>query len=322
MLRFLLRPLTPKRRLILFIVSLHAIVLFVCGSLHYWNYAQAMSRPMLNYILVITAFVGLVGVGITLLIFGKYENSCGSCRELSATKAHLEDEVARRTESLTRHRDALVFGLAELAHSRDDDTGAHLVRIRRYVEILAERLGFSGEEAVRMGRQSSLHDIGKVGIPDSVLLKPGRLTDDEREIIQRHALIGGNCLLAVRERLGEADDFLEGACQIALAHHEWWNGAGYPHGLAGEAIPMIARIAAVADVYDALTSDRPYKKAFDHEKSRAIMLDSDGTQFDPVVVQAFLQCEERFQEIARNYGDAVSDDGCSALREMATAVIA
>ena len=305
MLKSLLRPLEPRRRLVLFVVALQAIV-SVCWAAHCQSYWQLAAAAIITLVL----FNGY-GVRLTL-----------ANRELSGANARLEDEVARRTESLTRHRDALVFGLAELAHSRDDDTGAHLVRIRRYVEILAERLGFSGEEAVRMGRQSSLHDIGKVGIPDSVLLKPGRLTDDEREIIQRHALIGGNCLLAVRERLGEADDFLEGACQIAISHHEWWDGTGYPHGLAGEEIPMIARIAAVADVYDALTSDRPYKKAFDHEKSRAIMLDSDGTQFDPVVVQAFLQCEERFQEIARNYGDAVSDDGCSALREMATAVIA
>lgn len=299
MFRFLTRPFEPKRRLILLVMSLQAVVIIVCGALNYQSYGHLAA-----------VFVGLVAVAVAIVLFNEYEG------RLTQANSSLEDMVAQRTESLIRHRDALIFGLAELAHSRDDDTGAHLTRIRQYVEILAKRLWFSEEEAVRMGLESSLHDIGKVGIPDCVLLKPGKLTDDERKIIQKHALIGGECLLAVRELLGETDDFLEGACEIALAHHEWWNGNGYPYGLVGEKIPMIARIVAVADVYDALTSDRPYKKAFSHEKSRAIILDSNGTQFDPEVVRAFLDCEEQFLRIAQSHGDAVSENGHSALRDM------
>lgn len=140
-------------------------------------------------------------------------------------------------------------------------------------------------------------DIGKVGIPDAILLKPGPLTPQERQIMQRHAQIGGDCLDAIAQRLGE-DDSLDMARTIAYAHHERWDGAGYPRGLREEAIPLSARLVALADVYDALTTERVYKKAMSHLEAKATIVAGSGSQFDPDVVAAFLAREAEFQQIA------------------------
>lgn len=232
----------------------------------------------------------------------------------------LERKVTNNERELVRTRNAVIFGLAKLAESRDNDTGEHLERIRQYVEILCSDLvhvldDIKPEMLHDISLASSLHDIGKVGIPDSILLKPGRLTPEEREVMQIHTLIGGECLDAIHARLGD-NTFMDIARQIAYYHHERWDGNGYPHGLAGDEIPLVARVVAVADVYDALTSKRPYKRAMDHLESKTIIVSGSGTQFDPEVVAAFLRHEDKFEEISRsqqNVSDEEATSKCARL---------
>ena len=207
-------------------------------------------------------------------------------------------------------RDLAIFALAKLAESRDPETGAHLERMRLYARILANRLAAMGKhreqvdlEFVRMIYLTSpLHDIGKVGIPDSVLLKPGRLDAEEFEIMKRHTLIGAETLDAALGHHPGAR-FLEMARDIALAHHERWDGGGYPRGLAGEDIPLCGRIVAVADVYDALTTKRKYKEAFPHELARSIIVEESGTHFDPDVIEAFTACEDEFNRVCDEFAE-------------------
>ena len=153
-----------------------------------------------------------------------------------------------------------------------------------------------------------LHDIGKVGIPDAVLRKPSALTDEERLTIEQHPLIGGDTLKEIKRRWGE-DPFLVTAGQVCFGHHERWDGTGYPAGLRGEAIPMAARIVALADVYDALTSERAYKDAVTHEKARQMITEASGTQFDPMVVQAFIEVEDKFSKIAQQFRVEADSEG-------------
>jgi len=213
---------------------------------------------------------------------------------------HVRLRVGERILAM-ESRDLIIFSLAKLAESRDTDTGTHLERMREYSRILADRLSrfeeyqdrIDGEFVQLVHMTSPLHDIGKVGIPDSVLLKPGRLTEEEFDIMKQHSAIGGETLDASVRAHPEAR-FLQMARDIAWAHHERYDGAGYPKGLSGEEIPLSARIVALADVYDALTTQRAYKDAFSHEKSREIILEGRGTHFDPAVVDAFLQGEDEF----------------------------
>ncbi|MEQ9453664.1 MAG: HD domain-containing phosphohydrolase [Phycisphaeraceae bacterium] len=228
-----------------------------------------------------------------------------------ALQRTLESQFNRRTRDLERGRDAVAFGLARLAESRDDQTGDHLERISLYTEALVRHLERTRtdlriDDVEMIIRTAPLHDIGKVGIPDAVLLKPGPLTDDEREIIQRHPYIGGDTLVEMKRRWGD-DDFLDTACEIIFGHHERWDGTGYPFGLKGQNIPLSARIVAVADVYDALTTARPYKSAMTHEKASAILREGSGSHFDPEVITAFEQIAEEFREIARKHQDPPSE---------------
>ena len=205
-------------------------------------------------------------------------------------------------------RDVALFALARLAESRDWETGAHLDRIRNYSRVLAQDLAEQpafrdqvNAEFVRLIYQTSvLHDIGKVGIPDSVLLKPGRLSDTEFQIMKRHTIIGARTLNDALRQHPRAK-FLRMARDIALTHHEHFDGTGYPGGRAGNAIPLCGRIVALADVYDALVTRRVYKEAFEHEVARAIIVDSSGTHFDPDIVQAFLRTEEQFVAIRQMF---------------------
>lgn len=224
----------------------------------------------------------------------------------------LEQQVTQRESELVKTQNAVIFGLAKLAESRDNDTGEHLERIRSYVTILANDLAAQTpnlDEAWvhNLGLASSLHDIGKVGIPDSILLKPGRLSREERDVMEIHTLIGGECLEAIQSRLGN-NVFMHTAKQVAYYHHERWDGAGYPHGLKEYEIPLVARIVAVADVYDALTSKRPYKQPMSHLESKSIILSGSGSQFDPEIVDAFLRHEEEFQAISRTQLKLSDDD--------------
>lgn len=216
-------------------------------------------------------------------------------RAQAFTESERRRLVAERKAALVSSRDTLIFGLAKLAESRDSETGQHLERIAAYSRLLAEQLRAShpdlDDQWIRdLQIASSLHDIGKVGIPDSVLLKQGKLTPEERTVIERHAAIGAEALDAILARQ-QGDALLVMARNIAAAHHERWDGGGYPARIAGEAIPLEARIVSVADVYDALTSKRVYKPAMPHDEAVRIIVAGRGTQFDPAIVDALLQCE-------------------------------
>jgi putative two-component system response regulator len=198
-------------------------------------------------------------------------------------------------------RDMAIFALAKLAESRDSETGHHLERVQSYSRVLAMQLARSPQlkgqidaEYIRLIYLTSpLHDIGKVGIPDGILLKPGKLTPVEFEIMKRHTILGAETLAAALKRFPEAR-FLQIARDIAATHHERWDGTGYPVGLSGQSIPLAGRIVALADVYDALTSKRAYKEAFAHATARSIIVAASGSHFDPAVVDAFVNVENQF----------------------------
>lgn len=208
-------------------------------------------------------------------------------------------------------RDLTLFALAKLAESRDPEMGDHLERVRRYAKVLGERLAalpkygtlIDSEYLRLLFLTSPLHDIGKVAIKDEVLLKPGKLTADEYELMKTHTLKGAYTLQTAIEQHPQAT-FLQMARDIALTHHERYDGTGYPAGLAGDEIPLCGRIVAVADVYDALTSRRIYKQAFDHDTARRMIVAEAGRQFDPDVVEAFLAREQDFVEIAECFSAA------------------
>lgn len=208
-------------------------------------------------------------------------------------------------------RMAIIVGLAKLAESRDDDTGKHLTRIRHYTTLIASAFSklfpndLSLEEVPIIGSTSVLHDIGKVGIPDSVLLNPNTLSDDQFAMMKRHATIGADILLALSEQLGR-DPWVDTAIQITLGHHERWDGSGYPFGLRGEGISLPARIVAVADVYDALTTKRVYKEAMTHIEAASIIKNESGFHFDPMVVEAFCSVIDEVEEIATRCCESIA----------------
>ena len=237
----------------------------------------------------------------------------GSNDEFGVMAKHtnlMVERIRRRTEEIKQTRDVTILTLASLAETRDNETGAHILRTQRYVKALAEHLrdhpdfsGFLNDETIDLLYKSApLHDIGKVGIPDAILLKPGKLTDDEFEIMKTHAEIGAEALKVAERELG-SNDFLRLGREISLTHHEKWDGSGYPSGLKGRDIPIPGRLMAVADVYDALISKRVYKPAFSHEESMKIILEGKGAHLDPDVVDALIACEEGFREIARTFND-------------------
>jgi len=205
-------------------------------------------------------------------------------------------------------KETVIFALAKLAESRDEDTGNHLERVRFYSKTLAETLAKSPDRPEELDSllieniflTSVLHDIGKVGIPDYILLQPGRLDDNAFSIMKTHAMIGFKTLTEALKKAPEAA-YLHVAALIARSHHEKYDGTGYPDGLKGDKIPLSARIFALADVYDALVSKRPYKEPFTHDRARNIIVDGKGTHFDPRVVEAFLVCETEFIEIHEAY---------------------
>jgi len=217
-----------------------------------------------------------------------------------------------RREERNEARDATILALAKLAEHRDPETGAHLERVQIYCRLLSEYLAQTPKYAETIDknfietivRSSPLHDIGKVGVPDHILLKTGKLTTEEFEIMKKHAVIGGDTISALIKE-GRNQSFLQMGRDIAYYHHEKYNGKGYPFGLEGENIPLPARIAAVADVYDALTTKRVYKKAFSHEKARTIIHEERGIHFDPDIVDAFNACEEEFKQLAAELADSV-----------------
>jgi putative two-component system response regulator len=209
-------------------------------------------------------------------------------RMMHDQKEVLEELVAARTEELRNTRLQVVQRLGMAAEYRDEETGSHILRMSHMSALLARAIGLSSNECELMLHASPMHDIGKIGIPDSILLKPGKFEPHEWEIMKTHAAIGGKLLA------GDDSDLMRMAREIALTHHEKWDGSGYPEGLSGEGIPMAGRIAALADVFDALTSKRPYKKAWKVEEATAFIEDNRGKHFDPMLVDAFL---DRLPEI-------------------------
>lgn len=242
-------------------------------------------------------------------------------RDASAEAQRLHERISALSDERRRTRDALLLGLAKLADTRDTDTGAHLTRIRRLTGILAGSLEerypeIAGDvDTAGLDFASVLHDLGKVGIPDSILRKPGPLNYAERQLMRTHTELGAEVLRAIQAEMQDVDPTVELAIEIAESHHEWWNGNGYPHGLAEDAIPLSARIVALADVYDALRSERTYKSARSHRETRAQILASSGLQFDPRVVQAFLDVEAQFRGL---YADDPRSRVPSAERVRAT----
>jgi adenylate cyclase len=232
---------------------------------------------------------------------------------LTLLKFWLEERSSRRqAQLLVATQDVTIRSLAALTESRDTETGLHIDRTSHYVRALAEQLRrhpryrnvLSTETIDELFRVAPLHDIGKVGVRDSVLQKPGPLTDEEFEEIKQHTIYGRQAMEAAEERLGH-NSFLRRALEIAYSHHERWDGSGYPEGLAGEDIPLSARLMALADAYDALTSRRPYKSPYSHEKAAAILREGRGTHFAPDVVDAFIAVEDEFTRIATTFADPV-----------------
>jgi putative two-component system response regulator len=209
-------------------------------------------------------------------------NLADAMRKLDDHVASQAREIERATQSLLLREEEMVFCLSKALEYRDTDTNDHTYRVASYSRMIAEKLGLSSKECRSIYLASPLHDIGKVAIPDGILLKPGKLDDDEREIIKTHAAIGARILSDSHSEL------IKLAAKIADSHHERWDGKGYPRGLAGENIPLCARIVAIADVFDALTTERPYKKALPLDESISVLKADRGRHFDPVCLDAFL----------------------------------
>ncbi|MBF0103395.1 MAG: two-component system response regulator [Desulfobacterales bacterium] len=230
---------------------------------------------------------------------------------LKDKNAFLEQEILRRTKEISNIQDVTFVAMGSLAETRDNETGNHIRRTQHYLKLLATKLvessryrPFLSEEYIMLLYKSApLHDIGKVGIPDRILLKPGKLTFEEFEVMKTHTTIGRNSILAAEQLLDTQTSFLKYAHEIAYTHHEKWDGTGYPEGLSGDAIPVSGRLMALVDVYDALISKRVYKPAFPHEKAVTIIKEGSGNHFDPEVVNAFLEINYSFFEIAQKFMD-------------------
>ncbi|NTV69171.1 MAG: two-component system response regulator [Azonexaceae bacterium] len=229
--------------------------------------------------------------------------------------AYLESEVARRAEEIEAIQDVTIMAMASLAETRDNETGNHIRRTQFYVQALAEKLrshprfsAFLTEHTIKLLFKSApLHDIGKVGIPDHILLKPGRFTPEEFAIMKTHTTLGRDAIATAEARLGVNVEFLAYAKEIAYSHQEKWDGSGYPEGLVGDAIPISARLMAVADVYDALISRRPYKEAMPHDKAVQLIAAGRGTHFDPDIADAFVTLQDAFFAISQRYADSDAD---------------
>lgn len=284
--------------------------------------AQDEAHYALGFLLVLFLAVMLwsgqfVSKLIMLTLRQRFEN-LSMAQQLAAMNDVLEQRVQertaqlqRKTEEVSQIRDVTIMAMASLAETRDKETGNHLRRTQNYIRALGVKLcdhprfrdSLTEDCIESLYKLSPLHDIGKVGIPDAILLKQGRLTPDEFEIMKTHTLLGSNAIAAAEVSLPTPNRFLHVAREIANGHHEKWDGSGYPQGLKGDAIPVSARLMAVADVYDALISRRVYKKAFSHEEAVAHIAQGRSTHFDPDVIDAFLGLQDEFRQIAMQYQD-------------------
>ncbi|MCQ4347331.1 two-component system response regulator [Pseudomonas stutzeri] len=230
---------------------------------------------------------------------------------LRSKSAFLEEEVRRRIREVLAVQDVTIEMMASLAETRDNETGNHIRRTQHYVRTLAEQLRhhprfadyLDAENIELLFKSAPLHDIGKIGIPDSILLKPGHLDQREFDVMKTHTSLGGEAIARAEQMAGRPVPFLRIAKDIAFSHHEKWDGSGYPQGLAGDDIPVAARLMAIADVYDALISSRVYKAPMSHEEAVKIISAGKGSHFDPDVTDAFLERQRTFQDIAARFAD-------------------
>lgn len=220
-----------------------------------------------------------------------------SRKKLADKAAWLADEVKKATEAVHAREQELLLRMSRAAEFRDPETGAHIQRMAHYSFVITRELGVPEADRELILQAAPMHDVGKIGIPDRILLKPGKLTDEEFETMRRHAVIGFELLK------GSESNVLQAAATIAISHHEKFDGTGYPYGTAGDAIPLFGRIVAVADVFDALTSERPYKPAWSLERAAAFLRDGSGRHFDPVCVEAFFSAWDEVVEIHARYRD-------------------
>jgi putative two-component system response regulator len=231
---------------------------------------------------------------------------------LEDQSAWLQAEIERRVNEVLYLQEASIRVMVSLAEFRDECTGNHIRRTQTYVRLLAQYLSrqerdrafLTAEHIDQIAKASPLHDIGKIAIPDHILLKPGKHTPEEFAIMKTHAVKGESMLARTRQELGEDNLMLHFASQIARSHHERWDGTGYPDGLCGAAIPLPARLMAVADVYDALRSVRPYKPALSHAAAVSLLLEQRGRHFDPALIDAFLALQDEFAKIATQLADS------------------
>jgi putative two-component system response regulator len=231
--------------------------------------------------------------------------------ELESYRKDLEYKIDLRTRQLKLTQDAILDMLAGVTSYRDNETGGHIKRTTYYSEVLVNNLlkqsrpGYRIDDSYAQSviKTAKLHDIGKVAVPDTILLKPGKLTDEEFDKIKMHTIYGARMIDDSIEELGDTSGFLLVAREIVISHHEKWNGAGYPNKLKGADIPLSGRIMAIADVYDALISRRPYKSGFTHEDAMGIIFKDTGTHFDPVLVDISQDCFRHFKEIAERFKD-------------------
>lgn len=272
-------------------------IIFLTGIHDFRNETQAFELGAVDYIQKpINATVLLARVKVHL--------------ELEAYRKNLENLVDRKTEQLQKMQSITLQLLAQVTESRDENTGGHIKRTSAYVACIMDALReknivsyeITKEFCMELARMAPLHDIGKVSIPDTVLLKPGKLTDEEFDIMKTHTKNGGALLKSAMDENDDLD-FLKIAYDIVISHHEKWDGSGYPYGLHAQEIPLSGRIMAVADVYDALTTERPYKKAMAHDAAMHLMGKLQGNHFDPVIFDVFAGIEDHILFIKEKYGE-------------------
>ena len=277
----------------------------------------ALGAMLLLFLLVMLSSGHFLGKFIMLSLRQRFENE-SLANQLAVMNDDLEHKVQERTAQLqhktdevSQIRDVTIMAMASLAETRDNETGNHLKRTQNYIRALAMKLRdnprfsdfLTDDNIESLYKLAPLHDIGKVGIPDAILRKEGKLTPEEFAIMKSHPILGGNAIAAAESGLPTPNRFLHIAREIANSHHEKWDGSGYPQGLKGDAIPISARLMALADVYDALISKRIYKEAFPHEDAVAYILQGRGMHFDPDVADAFQNIQEEFRQIAGKYQD-------------------
>ena len=287
----------------------HIPVIFLTSKTEVRNAEMGMALGAVDYI------TQPINPAILLSRVRAHMGDALNTKTLRVNNAHLEYEVGKRARQLAALQQTSILAMSALAEVRDVDTGNHLRRTQNYIRALGKQLqghprfsDFLSDEMIDIVfKCAPLHDIGKVGIPDRILRKPGRYEPQEFAIMKTHPQLGWDALNKAQDAAGEAIEFLEIAKQIVLSHHEKWNGSGYPQGLAGDDIPIPARLMALADVYDALISPRVYKAGMSHFEAMQIIMAGSGTHFDPDVVNAFLAVNPEFETIAIRFADQAEE---------------